>query len=52
MGLEPLLRKEVGLQAYGWEGESPLWYYILKEAEIRQRGERLGEVGAELSPKC
>ena len=48
MGLEPLSRKEVGLQAYGWEGETPLWYYVLKEAEIRQRGERLGEVGGRI----
>jgi Animal haem peroxidase len=25
---------------------APLWFYILKEAEMQQRGERLGEVGS------
>jgi len=48
MGLQPLSRKEVGLRSYGWEGETPLWYYILKEAEIRECGERLGEVGGRI----
>jgi len=47
-GLEPLSKKEVGLQTYGWEGETPLWYYILREAEIRQRGEQLGELGGRI----
>ena len=26
--------------------ESPLWYYILKEAEIQGKGKRLGQVGS------
>lgn len=26
--------------------ESPLWYYILKEAQIQQQGNRLGQVGS------
>ena len=47
-GLEPLSKKEVGLQTYGWEGATPLWYYILREAEIRQRGEQLGELGGRI----
>jgi len=28
--------------------ESPLWYYILKEAEIQNQGERLGQVGSRI----
>ncbi len=31
-----------------FENSTPLWYYILKEAEIQQMGVRLGEVGARL----
>ena len=48
MGVEPLSQEEVGLRAMGWTSETPLWYYILKEAEVRQRGERLGEVGGRI----
>jgi hypothetical protein len=48
MEVEPLTPEEVGIERYGWSGETPLWYYVLKEAEIRQRGERLGEVGGRI----
>ena len=27
-------------------GAAPLWFYILKEAEMTQNGERLGKVGS------
>ncbi len=37
---------EIGLAGFGWKGETPLWYYLLKEAEVREQGERLGPVGA------
>ena len=43
MGLEPLNQYQLD-----FEGEAPLWYYILKEAEIQQNGERLGEVGGRI----
>jgi hypothetical protein len=46
VGAQPLGRAESGLHEYGWEGETPLWYYVLKEAETQQDGELLGEVGA------
>ena len=46
VGEEPLLRDEVGLSEFGWSGETPLWYYLLKEAEVREGGERLGPVGS------
>jgi Animal haem peroxidase len=31
---------------YGFLGQTPLWYYILKEAEILHKGRRLGPVGS------
>jgi Animal haem peroxidase len=31
-----------------WPGETPLWFYILKEAEILGRGETLGPVGGRI----
>jgi Animal haem peroxidase len=30
------------------EGSAPLWYYILKEAEVRHHGHHLGEVGSRI----
>ncbi len=48
MGLEPLSRSEVGLESHGWSNETPLWYYILREAELRHGGERLGAVGGRI----
>jgi hypothetical protein len=46
VGAEPLTPEETTLAAQGWVGETPLWYYILKEAEAREDGERLGPVGS------
>ena len=46
VGEEPLRAEEVGLSEFGWSGETPLWYYLLKEAEAREDGERLGPVGS------
>ena len=48
MGVEPLSQEEVGLRAIGWQNETPLWYHILKEAEVRHGGDRLGEVGGRI----
>ncbi len=48
MGIEPLSKDEVGLDKMGWNSETPLWFYILREAEVRYRGERLGEVGGRI----
>ncbi len=33
-------------KAQGLDKATPLWYYILKEAEVRGKGERLGPVGS------
>jgi hypothetical protein len=35
-------------EAEGLHRATPLWYYILKEARVRERGERLGQVGRTL----
>ena len=48
MDIEPLSKDELGLSKLGWYGETPLWYYILKEAEVRAGGERLGDVGGRI----
>jgi hypothetical protein len=32
----------------GWNGEAPLWFYILKEAEIVGKGRELGPVGGRI----
>jgi Animal haem peroxidase len=33
----------------GWlEDNAPLWFYILKEAEVREKGHRLGKVGSRI----
>ncbi len=48
IGAQPLTRAEVGLEQHGWNGETPLWYYILREAELRHDGTQLGEVGGRI----
>jgi hypothetical protein len=46
VGEDPLRPEEVGLSDFGWSGETPLWYYLLKEAEACEDGERLGPLGS------
>ena len=48
LGEEPLTARQLGLAEYGWTGETPLWVYILKEADVLHDGEQLGPVGARL----
>jgi len=45
---EPLSGDEIGAVKAGWPGETPLWYYILREAGVRSNGDRLGPVGARI----
>ena len=45
LGITPLTVKQVGLVSAGWQGETPLWYYILREADSCTGGHRLGPVG-------
>jgi Animal haem peroxidase len=48
LDISPLSRDEVGLRAAGWTAETPLWYYILREAAILGSGDRLGPVGGRI----
>jgi hypothetical protein len=49
MRLTPLSNATLGLTELGWGGEAPLWFYILKEAELAPySGERLGPVGGRI----
>lgn len=53
--LKPLTRAEISTGPDGkvaakhkFDIESPLWYYILKEAQVQGKGLRLGEVGSRI----
>jgi len=48
MGIAPLRPDEIGLVTSGWQGETPLWFYILKEADVCHDGERLGAIGGRI----
>ncbi len=49
MGLKPLSNAELGLSDdSGWNNQAPLWFYVLKEAELEHAGTRLGPVGARI----
>jgi hypothetical protein len=48
MGETPLTAGEVGTSSAGWSSETPLWYYILREADVREAGNRLGPVGSRI----
>jgi hypothetical protein len=48
LGVEPLAAEEVGLAGGGWRQGTPLWFYVLKEAQHRGGGERLGPVGGRI----
>jgi len=48
MGETPLTGEQTGLAAQGWSGETPLWLYILKEADVHAAGDRLGPVGGRI----
>lgn len=45
IGASCLTEEELDLRRHGWEGDTPLWLYILRESAAREDGERLGEVG-------
>ena len=48
LGVVPLSGEEVGLAERGWDAETPLWYYVLREADVQQNGDRLGQVGGRI----
>jgi Animal haem peroxidase len=48
IGIVPLTKEQVGLASTGWHGETPLWYYVLREADACAGGHRLGPVGGRI----
>jgi hypothetical protein len=51
MGITPLTNEQLGLPDPanpGWQDKAPLWFYVLKEAELTHAGERLGPVGGRI----
>ena len=48
IGIAPLTAEQVGIASTGWQGETPLWFYILREADARKGGHRLGPVGGRI----
>jgi hypothetical protein len=48
IGAQALTAEQVGLGAAGYHGETPLWYYILREADVTASGKRLGPVGGRI----
>jgi hypothetical protein len=48
LGETPLTREEIGVESTNWHGETPLWFYILREANARTDGQRLGPVGSRI----
>ena len=48
IGAEPLDPADIGLASHGWRDETPLWFYILREADVVGDGDRLGPVGGRI----
>lgn len=49
MQVEPLAKDRLAkLAPWGLDGNTPLWFYILQEAESEEGGERLGPVGGRI----
>ena len=49
MGVEKLTPAELkDLKPYGFDKSTPLWYYVLREAELRANGLTLGKVGGRI----
>lgn len=48
IGIAPITPEQVGVTSMGWSGETPLWYYILREADVCTGGHRLGPVGGRI----
>ena len=52
LGVEPLEPEQVGLAEHGWTGETPLWLYVLKEAEALHDGTGSARSAAGSSARC
>jgi len=48
LSIAPIPNEELWGELPYSNAPAPLWYYILREAEVQQQGKRLGEVGAKI----
>jgi hypothetical protein len=48
IGAELVDPADIGLSSHGWRDETPLWFYILREADVFGDGDRLGPVGGRI----
>lgn len=48
LGVAPLTEEQIGVASTGWRAETPLWFYILREAAACTGGHRLGPVGGRI----
>jgi hypothetical protein len=48
IGVEPVDPDAIGLRHHGWRDETPLWFYVLREADVVGDGDRLGPVGGRI----
>ena len=48
LGVAPLTQEQIGVASTGWRAETPLWFYILREAAACTGGHRLGPVGGRI----
>ncbi len=48
LGVVPLTKEQVGIPSTNWRGETPLWYYILREGDACTGGHFLGPVGGRI----
>jgi hypothetical protein len=48
LGVAPLTPEQIGVASTGWHAETPLWFYILREAAACTGGHRLGPIGGRL----
>jgi hypothetical protein len=48
LGITPLTPEQAGLREHGWTLETPLWLYVLREADVLHDGQRLGPVGGRI----
>jgi len=49
MGVNPLTAADLDeLTSYGFQSSTPLWYYVLKEAQVVENGLHLGPVGGRI----
>jgi hypothetical protein len=49
MRLQPLDAAHLlDLQSFGLQNRTPLWFYVLREAEVQHEGKHLGDVGGRI----